>query len=91
MPNKKLKDFSDAIMAYCIENEIALWNLFEVSKGLQGSCEFARNQLLANDLVHYSKKGYELQGYLFTEAFAKSWNDFLNSPSIIKTDLEVRN
>ncbi|QOG90857.1 hypothetical protein HUE46_13070 [Flavobacterium columnare] len=91
VPNKKLKDFSDAIMAYCIENEIALWNLFEVSKGLQGSCEFARNQLLANDLVHYSKKGYELQGYLFTEAFAKSWNDFLNSPSIIKTDLEVRN
>ncbi|OWP80522.1 hypothetical protein BWK63_10630 [Flavobacterium covae] len=84
VPNKKLKDFSDAIMAYCIDNEIALWDLFEISDGLKGSCEFAKNQLLVNDLVHYSRKGYELQGYLFIEAFAKSWNNYINSLSTIK-------
>ncbi|MFK7060966.1 GDSL-type esterase/lipase family protein [Flavobacterium oreochromis] len=81
VPNKKLKDFSDAIRDYCIENQIALWDLFEISNGLQGSCEFTRNQLLGNDLIHYSRRGYELQGYLFVEAFAKSWNNYLNSLS----------
>ncbi|WP_375605162.1 GDSL-type esterase/lipase family protein [Flavobacterium davisii] len=93
VPNKKLKDFSEAIREYCLENQIALWDLFEISKGLEGGCELARNQFLTNDLVHYSKKGYELQGYLFTEAFAKSWNNFLNSLSstVTKTNSEVRN
>lgn len=76
-PNKKLKELSEAIAIYCNQNNIAFWDLFAVSNELKGAKEWRKQQLLGGDLVHFTKKGYEIQGYLFTEALLKSWNDFV--------------
>lgn len=76
-PNRKLKELSEAIATYCNQNNIAFWDLFAVSNELKGAKEWRRQQLLGGDLVHFTRKGYELQGYLLTEALLKSWNDFV--------------
>lgn len=76
-PNKKLKELSEAISIYCNQNNIAFWDLFAVSNELKGAKEWRKQQLLGGDLVHFTKKGYEVQGYLLTEAFLKSWNEFV--------------
>lgn len=77
-PNKKLKELAEAVTVYCNQNNIAFWDLFAVSNELQGANEWRRKQLLGHDLVHFTRKGYEVQGYLFAEALLKSWNGFVN-------------
>lgn len=76
-PNQKLKELSVAIATYSNQNSIAFWDLFAVSNELKGAKEWRKKQLLGGDLVHFTRKGYEVQGYLFTEALLKAWNDFV--------------
>ncbi|WP_428225131.1 GDSL-type esterase/lipase family protein [Flavobacterium sp.] len=78
-PNQKLKAFSEALVTFAKEEEIAVWDLFEISMGLEGANQWKTKQLLGADLVHFTRKGYEFQGHLFIEAFAKSWNSYLKN------------
>lgn len=77
-PNPALEVIANAIIAYCNENNLVYWDLFNISKGLEGAKTWRSKQLLRPDLIHFSKEGYVLQGNLFVTAFAKVWNDFLS-------------
>lgn len=72
-PNKKLKDFSEALASYCKVKQLPFWDLFEISNGLEGAREWRNKQLLGHDLVHFTRKGYEVQAFLFVEAFMNAW------------------
>lgn len=76
-PNQSLVVITNALIDYCIKNNLVYWDLFGVSKGLEGAKIWKLNQLLRPDLVHFSREGYTLQGNLFVDAFVKSWNEFL--------------
>ena len=76
-PNKVLKMMTETIKKYALENEIAYWDFFNISKGLEGASTWKKMGLLRPDLVHYSKEGYALQGKLLADAFSKLYNDFL--------------
>lgn len=77
-PNPELVVLTNALTTYCNENNIAFWDLFNISNGLKGCYKWKKAQLLRPDLVHFSKDGYVLQANLFVTAFTKSWNDFLS-------------
>ncbi len=76
-PNPSLVVITNALIDYCNENNLVYWDLFRVSKGLEGAKIWKANQLLRSDLVHFSRDAYILQGNLFVDAFVKAWNDFL--------------
>ena len=78
-PNVKLCDMVKLITDYSIKNHLAYWDLFTISKGLEGAKRWSEKKYLRSDLVHFSKEGYALQGSLLAEAFAKSWNEFLTT------------
>jgi len=76
-PNQSLEVISDALKLFCANNNIVYWDLFNVSKGLEGARIWKTNQWLRADLVHFSREAYVLQGKLFVDAFSKVWNSFL--------------
>lgn len=76
-PNFILEVISCALTEYCISNNLLYWDLFSTSKGLEGAKIWKQKQLLRQDLVHFSREGYLLQGNLFVDAFAKVWTEFL--------------
>jgi len=76
-PNFSLEVITCALIEYCNSNNLICWDLFNVSKGLEGAKIWKKKQLLRQDLVHFSREGYVLQGNLFVDAFTKVWNEFL--------------
>jgi hypothetical protein len=42
-------------------------------KGISGTFLWKKFNLLNNDLVHFTKEGYALQGSLFTDAFLSAY------------------
>jgi lysophospholipase L1-like esterase len=78
-PNAKLCDVVDVITDYCLQNNIACWDLFNISKGLEGAVTWGKKKYLRSDLIHFSREGYRVQGALLAEAFANSWNAFLTT------------
>ena len=78
-PNVKLCDVVKVITDYSIKHHLAYWDLFTISKGLEGAKRWSEKKYLRSDLVHFSKEGYVLRGSLLAEAFAKSWNEFLTT------------
>ncbi|MBY0486058.1 MAG: hypothetical protein K2P85_02525 [Flavobacteriaceae bacterium] len=76
-PNKSLEVITDALLQFSNDNNVVCWDLFNVSRGLEGAKVWKSTQLLRSDLVHFSREGYVLQGTLFADAFAKVWNKFM--------------
>ncbi|OAE92577.1 GDSL-type esterase/lipase family protein [Flavobacterium psychrophilum] len=78
-PNAMLIKLSNCMQEFCNNNNIAYWDLFTVTNQLKGAVEWKNKSLLRPDLVHFSKKGYQLQGLLFVEAFAQLWNNYIKT------------
>ncbi|WP_395061008.1 GDSL-type esterase/lipase family protein [Flavobacterium sp.] len=76
-PNKSLEVITNALIEFSNENNVVCWDLFNVSRGLEGAKVWKSTQLLRSDLVHFSREGYILQGTLFAAAFAEVWNKFM--------------
>ena len=76
-PNTVLKMMAETIKKYALENNLAFWDFFTISKGLVGASTWKKTKLLRSDLVHYSQEGYALQGNLLAYAFAKLYNEFV--------------
>ena len=50
---------------------IALWDLHEIMGGDNSVDSWNRKHLLNNDILHFTPKGYKLQGQLFMKAFLR--------------------
>ncbi len=76
IPNERIALVRNAIVRYAESAGIAYWDCFEATGG-KGSCaQWNKNDLMANDQVHFNAAGYELQGELFTQAFMKLYNTY---------------
>lgn len=63
---------------FAIENNIAIWNLFDVVGGKSSACvNWNSAGMFQKDKIHFTREGYTLQGVLFHEAFIKSYNDYV--------------
>jgi len=80
--NKRKKHNSDlakvekALIDYAKDNDCAWWNLSDVMGGNGSVQKWRKEDMASSDLLHYTPKGYMLQGYLFYQAFIKSYKEF---------------
>lgn len=58
-------------------NNLPYWNLFEAAGGNHSADQWKRKELLQNDGIHFTKKGYDLQGHLLFEAIIKGYNEYV--------------
>ena len=88
-PNAGLENVTNAIKQYCDNNIYACWDLFNISGGKMGATDWKKYELMSHDLVHYNMAGYQLQGQLLLNAFAKAYNGYMRlhpyKPAPVKT------
>lgn len=71
--NPKMAEVRQTILNYASEHHLPCWDLY----GITGPAAFWRkNHLITSDGVHYTRKGYELQGNLLYQALMQAFNDY---------------
>jgi LysM repeat protein len=75
-PNHYIDDYAKQIIETAQKDDFAVWNLYNEFGGMSGIKQLKVQGLIGPDWVHYSKKGYEKQGNLFTQAFFKTYDNF---------------
>jgi len=76
-PNPDMMLAKRAILNIAGQSECAVWDLYEVMGGYKSMKRWQNAGLAANDKVHFSKAGYELQGDLLFNAFLKAYDRFI--------------
>jgi len=75
-PNNYIDDYTRQIIDIAQQDGFAVWDLYDEFGGMSGIQKLKVQGLIGPDYVHYSKKGYEKQGNLFTQAFLKAYDNF---------------
>ncbi len=84
-PNPNLATVRAALEHYAFSHNLAFYDLYSICQ-CDGQTDVWRySNLLNSDLVHYTQKGYQLQGDLFNQALANTWNYFLEIKKQPKT------
>ncbi|WP_196894536.1 LysM peptidoglycan-binding domain-containing protein [Aureivirga marina] len=73
--NPKIAEFRNIILKNAKVNEYACWDLYNLTGKERGILTWSKKGLAARDKIHYSAKGYEVQGELLFQALYKT---FLN-------------
>lgn len=66
--NANISPLRDAILNYGRSNSIAVWDWYEVAGGKGASANWISHKLFANDRVHHTHSGYNLEGRLLYDA-----------------------
>lgn len=74
--NTYIFDYARSIIQIAETDNVAVWDLYDEFGGMHGINQLRLQGLIGPDWVHYSKKGYEKQGNLFTQAFLNAYNNF---------------
>jgi lysophospholipase L1-like esterase len=77
--NADLEKVERELMAYAEENNCAWWHLSDVMGGKNSIQTWRNHGLAAKDLLHFTPKGYMLQGHLFYQALIKGYKDYAES------------
>ncbi|WP_165023543.1 LysM peptidoglycan-binding domain-containing protein [Dysgonomonas sp. ZJ279] len=73
-PNSFVTNYSVALMGL---NDMPIWDLYTRMGGLSGiKPKGEYSGLIARDNVHYTSKGYQVQGEMFSSDFIKAYNNF---------------
>lgn len=78
--NADLAKVEDVLIDYAKDNNCAWWNLGEVMGGKNSVSKWRKEQMASKDLLHYTPKGYMLQGYLFYQALVKAYKGYSETP-----------
>lgn len=66
--NNNIKRLRDVILRYGKENNVAVYDWYEVAGGYDASRKWHSDNLMGGDRIHNTSKGYNLQGTLLYEA-----------------------
>jgi lysophospholipase L1-like esterase len=69
----------ESMIALAQKHGGAVYDLFGIMGGANSIRSWANQGLAANDYIHFSKKGYELQAHMMTAAFAELLGNYLAS------------
>ncbi len=73
--NADVKKVCNELKSYAQEHGFAWWDLYEVMGGYKSMDKWQANSLASKDKVHFSPKGYMLQGYLFYQALLRGYQN----------------
>lgn len=66
------------IKEYALENEMAVWDMYNVVGGKTDACRnWTKHQMLRADGIHFTPEGYRLQGNLLHQALIKAYNEYV--------------
>ncbi|MDX2306004.1 MAG: GDSL-type esterase/lipase family protein [Microscillaceae bacterium] len=74
--NPSNKAARQKIIELAEESDCAVWDLFTIMGGFGSSQKWFSNQLSAADRVHFTKKGYDLQGDLLYDALIQNYAEY---------------
>ncbi len=74
--NPDMKIARATVVAYCLKHNIAYWDLYEVMGGFGSMGKWYAVKLSAKDRVHFSGKGYQIQGDLFYNALMYGYEKY---------------
>lgn len=72
-PNMYAEEYAEEIKKLVEDENIAVWDLYNVLGGNKNIKKNYNDGLVAQDYIHYTKEGYELTGTLFTEALLQAF------------------
>lgn len=75
-PNAVLRDLNLFLFEYCTQKSIPVWDLYRVTNGYGAASGWIRKGLMNADRVHFTAPGYQIQGTLFYNAFARGYNSY---------------
>jgi len=75
--NPFVKEAQETIIKYAQDNNIAYWDLLEVMGGWGSMQQWYLKQLTAKDKVHFTSKGYQIQGDLLYNAIIKGYQEYV--------------
>jgi LysM repeat protein len=75
-PNTYIRDYTRELLETAKNDGFAVWDLYDEFGGMDGIRGLKTQGLIGPDWVHYSKKGYEKQGNMFSAAFLKAYDNF---------------
>lgn len=74
--NPDMKIAEETIINYCTSHNLAYWDLYEIMGGYGSMAKWYAAKLSAKDKVHFSGKGYQIQGDILYQAFLKEYEIF---------------
>ncbi len=76
-PNKRALEVREKMLELAQNEDLALWDMFQVMGGLNSIKDWHKHKLAKKDLIHLSYDGYNLIGDLLFEAFMKSYINYI--------------
>ena len=70
------KIIADSLILYAEENNIPYFDLFNILGGEGSFIDLKKNKIAKKDKVHFTAKGYMMQGSYFSHAFLKSYRRY---------------
>jgi len=67
------------LLEYAENSQIACFDLYEAGGGNHSADNWKKAELLREDGVHFTRKGYELQGNMFYLALIKAYNQYVSN------------
>jgi hypothetical protein len=74
--NPEMKIAKETMITYCLDHNLAYWDLYEIMGGYGSMAKWYAAKLSAKDRVHFSGKGYQIQGDLLYQAFMKGYEKY---------------
>ncbi|MCX6297106.1 MAG: GDSL-type esterase/lipase family protein [Bacteroidetes bacterium] len=74
--NPDMRLAKETVINYCLQNNIAYWNLYDIMGGFGSMGKWYSMKLTAKDRVHFSGKGYQIQGDLFYNALMEGFEKY---------------
>lgn len=78
-PNENIEVAGREIKRYAEKNQLAYWDIFQLSGGEYASENWLENGLMAKDGIHFNQEGYILQGNLLYQALINGYNRFVST------------
>lgn len=75
--NPNMLEARNTVIRECKKNNIAYWDLFAVMGGYGSMAKWYVSGLAAKDRLHFSKKGYDIQGRLLHSALMKDYEQYI--------------
>lgn len=77
--NPDMKIARNTVVDFCTKNELAYWDLYNVMGGFGSMAKWYVSGLAAKDRIHFSKKGYDIQGRLLYDALMKDYETYVTT------------
>jgi Lysophospholipase L1 and related esterases len=78
-PNPNNEKARQEILALAEEMNLAVWDFYEIMGGFKSIDKWVANHLAAKDKLHFSSKGYLLQGELLFEALNNAYKEYVSA------------